>query len=208
MMKNKSKQKLNQKELPETIELTEQSSEQILKFLSGKKQDGDILLAYFQDGVLWGKVIDDKLICSTKFNDKAFLRAHLFNETRELRVIQTPDGLKIFESIEQDGDEEENFSFDRNYLLWGDKLANPQPEGCPEGFTWVDMGQRGIRQCLPFSESELVEKDEEIHRVNLKVRYYANASQRGEDEANRYKGDEGNYHIYARRLLGLSIGGK
>lgn len=200
MTEYKSKQKLNQKELPETIELTEQSSEQILKFLSGKKQDGDILLAYFQDGVLWGKVVGDALKCSAEFNDKAFLRAHLFNKSRELRVIQTPDGLKIFESTEQDGDEEENYSFDRDYLLWGDKLADPQPKGCPEGFTWVDMGQRGIRQCLPFSKSELVEKDKAIHRVILKVRYYANASQREEDK--------GNYHIYARRLLGLSIGGK
>lgn len=199
MTENTPVNKLSQNEL----EVPAEGVSITLSFLQKNAKNGDMLLAYFQDGVLWGKVTDDELIYpkTPEFNDNAFLRAFLFNETRELRLIQTPDGLKAFESKEQINYKGDDITLeDRNYLLWGDKIANPQPEGCPEGFTWVEMGQRGIRQCLPFSESELVEKDKAIHRVILKVRYYAKASQREEDK--------GNYHIYARRLLGLRIGGK
>jgi CRISPR-associated protein (TIGR03984 family) len=198
MTENTPVNKLSQNEL----EVPAESVSITLSFLQKNAKNGDILLAYFQDGVLWGKVIDDELIYpkTPEFNDSAFLRAFLFNKTRELRVIQTSEGLKAFESFEHEGYQGDDFSFDRNYLLWGDKIANPQPKGCPQGFTLVEMGQRGIRQMLPFSESELTQKDGKVHRVVLNLRYYAKASQRD--------ADQGNYHVYARRLLGLSIGGK
>lgn len=200
-MENNLERKLNQKEL-QRIDLTGSSSDEILKFLSEKKQDGDILLAYFQDGVLWGKVDGNELIYpkTPEFNDNAFLRAHLFNESRELRVIQTPYGLKVFENTEQDNYQGDDFSFDRNYLLWGDKIASVKPEERQAGFTLLDMGQRGIRQLLPFEESDFFTQDKKFKRVVLRLRYYAKASQRD--------ADRGNYHVYARRLLGLSIGGK
>ena len=199
MTENTPVNKLSQNEL----EVPTEGTSIILSFLQKNAKNGDILLAYFQDGVLWGKVIDDELIYpkTPEFNDSAFLRAFLFNETRELRIIKTLEGLiKAFESYEKEDYQGDDFSFDRNYLLWGDKIAYPQPEGCPKGFTCVEMGQRGIRQVLPVSESELVKKDKKIHRPVLKLRYYAKTSQRD--------ADKGNYHIYARRLLGISIGGE
>ncbi len=193
---------LEQTDLTEDLNKQKEIESRVLAFLKSQAQVGDVLLAYFQDGVLWGKGADKDLIIpdSPAFTDISFLHAHLFNQEREIRVIQTLEGLKAyrFADIKATKETETSYSYDRTYLLWGDQKINSSGSTLPQGFTRVRMGSRGIEQVLPLTFTPTT--GDSKPQATLTVRYYLKTSTRDRDK--------GNLSIYARRLVSIQEGGK
>lgn len=202
MTEIKSTYKLGKTDLTKELNGSENTGNQVLAFLNKNAQKDDILLAYFQDGVLWGKVLNNELFTleSPSFKDESFLHAHLFNQEREIRVIQTLDGLKAFQFADIKANEKNKatFSYDRTYLLWGDQKVDSLTKELSANFTHVRMGSRGIEQILPLSFTPT--SGDSKTQATLTVRYYLEASTRDKDK--------GNLSIIARRIVSIQEGGK
>lgn len=202
MTEIKSTYILDRKDLTKDLNKYEDKDNQILLFLEELAQEDDILLAYFQDGILWGKGGEKKILIpdSPVFSDISFLHAHLFNQEREIRVIQTLDGLKAYQFADSkaNAENETTYSYDRTYLLWGDQKVKSIEKSIPENFTYVKMGSRGIEQILPLSFTPTL--GDSKTQATLTVRYYLEASTRDKDK--------GNLSIVARRIVSIQEGGK
>lgn len=165
------------------------------KWLVAQPPVGDSawLLAYADDGVIWGEVKAGKLIQAYEIFGESFPKleaetlqhAHLFGSLGEIRIFRQAGKLKAVR-LEEEEDEECD-AFTRSYILWGDKQKNEK-----DGWSWVEDGQLGIHQALPLSYP--VGKRGRIFR--LEVRYYL-----------QYEPDHGQASVGASRLLALKSAG-
>jgi len=152
------------------------------------------LLAYADDGVIWGKVVGKELITAADvfnlnypgafpvLNMEKLQKASLFGEKAEIRVFRKNDSW-IALRIEDNPAAEESDSYDRSYILWGNKVKVRK-----DGWAWVEDGQLGIHQALPLEIDEGISY--RIARID--VRYYIT-----------YEKDHGQASVAVKRLCKL-----
>lgn len=150
------------------------------------------LLAYADDGVIWGELTGCKLVLAQdifehfpKLESQTLQHAHLFGSLGEVRVFRQPGGLKALR-LEDVADPQAD-AFTRSYILWGDSVKKTE-----QGWSWMEDGQLGIHQALPLVRP--VGKQGRAFR--LEVRYYLH-----------YEAGHGQASVAASRLLALKAAG-
>ncbi len=140
--------------------LEEQAKEYKLRFL----------LAHAEDGVIWGKFKDGKLLTADgvfyflpKLRLFTLQQCRAFGETSEIMLWQTDDGFKA--RLIQDQKDTELIP--ENQILWGtqaDKICGD--------FTLVSDGSQGLRHAVPLTNIEF-DKNQKLYRpLRLSVHHY------------------------------------
>ena len=134
------------------------------------------LLAFADDGVIWGRVEKGQLVLSeqaylkysAKFEVETLQQAFLFGENGEVHIWRDGSSLKAW-SYEDQGDEESS-AFDRHYFLWGLYAREMNPEF---QFSLVADGSRELIHAVPFlvAPSRMAETGEK-HFLRLTLRNY------------------------------------
>ncbi|MEH2030746.1 MAG: CRISPR-associated protein Csx19 [Nostoc sp.] len=156
----------NTNDLREWIKQKVQSSEYNLKYL----------LAYAEDGVIWGYFDSEgNLITPTEpeelfpqckfplFRYETLQQCRVFGDSEEIMFWRTEDGLKAI-LIKDNQDTE---FIPEQHILWG-----TQAEQVRDKFTLVSDGSQGLRHAVPLLSIEF-NKTEKLYRpLYLVVRNY------------------------------------
>lgn len=140
--------------------LNKQAEEYQLKFL----------LAHAEDGVIWGKFKDGKLLTADSVFDflpqlRLFTlqQCRAFGETSEVMLWQTDEGFKA--RLIQD--EKDTELIPENHILWG-----TQADKILGDFTLVSDGSQGLRHAVPLTDIEF-DKNQKLYRpLRLSVHHY------------------------------------
>jgi len=150
--------------------------------------DMALLLAHADDGVIWGKVVDQNLaLAGDAFSEvrvalhpKTLQQLRLFGPVGELLIWQTAEGFAG--RLIADGKESPSASFEDHQWLWGTRNRDKDdPKGI---FTLLVDGKQGLRHAPPITGLG-------DDRVMLTLRHYVDYDA------------EGQAHIIASRLTGL-----
>jgi CRISPR-associated protein (TIGR03984 family) len=156
------------------------SDESFETWLLKHAENGDILLAHADDGVIWGYVDNNQLHTSDKvapnisppLSPITLQQLRLFNQKQELRVWRT--GKNAFRAaIIADEKSSSDMAFDEDHLLWGTKAE------LKNNFFLLEDGEQGLRHVIPAIEGI---RDGEIlleKRICLKVRHYLQEADNG-----------------------------
>lgn len=159
------------------------------------------LLAHTDDGVIWGKVQDGKLVLSNsafpevspKLRAKTLQQARLFSPNSELLLWRDGDGACRARVIRDEaGESDKQWCFDEPQIQWGDHKEDER-----NGFTLVADGQQGLRHAVPSCDiKDHFDKPEDKypdrwHPLRLDVRHYL------------AREDDGALSIVQSRLTGL-----
>lgn len=131
------------------------------------------LLAFALDGVIWGRVENDKLtIDATKFapglRAENLLEARLFGEQGEFYIWQTSGTWHSRKLLEGTG--ENRPYYDEKAILWGTNID--RDKDAVNGFTPVREGDLGQRHSLPIPF-------EGKYKARLTVRHYVDFDDMG-----------------------------
>lgn len=126
------------------------------------------LLAHADNGVIWGRLSDGKLVTapvtsfSPALNLKTLQTARLFNSTREIYLWR--DGEGGFQSrLIEEGAGDELAHFDEAQILWGTHAKSTE-----NGFALLSDGAQGLRHFVPLK----VEAIGNGRPLRLKLRHY------------------------------------
>lgn len=153
------------------------------------------LLAHMENGVIWGKIVDQQLVLSSSlFPDvspplDAFTlwEARLFGENAEVRVWRSASGFEACRI--EDRTKEEATAFDESHHLWG--TAAVKQKGA---FILLADGQQGLQHAVPCSIEPRYFRSRELYRpVVLRTRHYLDFD------------EDGRATIVASRLVALSL---
>lgn len=155
------------------------------------------LLAYADDGVIWGEVRDEGLALSGEaFADYSpplklvtLQHARLFGPEAEVLLWRTEDGFAARLLTEIDSDQ--TSCLEEQYLLWGTATANEESHN---GFFLLAEGKQGLRHSPPIKP--ISKNGKEIERLSLTVRHYLDHD------------DDGQTYIKVSRLVTLNNGGE
>lgn len=156
------------------------------------------LLAFLDDGLIWGKMLDGKIEFSTvKGESVAELKADrlqqvsLFDKTAELRLWKEKTNWNVCKISDIDPINGEGESFDEKYILWGNCFEQKSKH-----FSIASDGQQGLKHAVPLiniASGELSERP-----LYLKVRNYIG-----------YQDENKEAYVKASRLVALGVkGGK
>ena len=126
------------------------------------------LLAYADDGVIWGVWKDQKWLLSSdpeaypeispRLRPETLWEVRLFGKQSEWMLWKTETGFQARAILDGHGDP--GMAFDEAYILWGtDQVDRREP------FTQVREADLGIRHTPPLSWKGR-------HKLNLQVRHY------------------------------------
>lgn len=148
------------------------------------------LLAHAEDGVIWGKFQDGKLLTADNVFDflpqlRLFTlqQCRAFGETSEVMLWHTDEGFKA-RLIQDEKDTE--FILE-NQILWG-----TQPDKTCGGFTLVSDGLQGLRHAVPLTDIEFDQKQKLYRPLRLSVHHYVDTDEK-----------TGLTRIYLSRLVNL-----
>jgi len=158
------------------------------------------VIAYADDGVIWGKLLNGKIETSGSYS--SFLdifpslraitlqEARLFGEKAEVRVWREKKEFRAIRTEDKESERAE--AFDEDYILWGTKI-----EANSGKFSLVAEGRQGLRHAVPLvlSEDDFKEKGLPKHPLRLRVRHYID-----------YDAD-GKVFVKASRLVKLFVKG-
>ncbi len=147
------------------------------------------LLAYADDGVIWGKIENKQLVQACQVFGDTFPRleattlhkAHFFGSGAEVRVFRHGDKFRAIRLQEEN--DPAAASYTRSYYLWGD-----HPIKTKGNWSWLEDGQLGIFQALPLAYPPTAKGRE----FQLWVRYYL-----------QFEEGHGQASVAASRLVGL-----
>jgi len=173
-------------------------NDQVISWLTNHLKEHDFLLAFADDGVIWGKMDGDKLITSNQIDEKVspalrgttLQQAFIFNDKEEIRLFR--DELNQWQA-RQIADEGEEL-IKESQILWGDRAYPIQ-----NGFTHVfNARQQGLNHIVPLKvENSQLDPDEKgTQCIRLEVHHIV-----------RYN-EEGEAYIEISRLAGLTVGDK
>lgn len=141
-----------------------------LIWLARKAAEHDLktMLAFAENGVLWGRVESGTLrLASSAFPEyqRSFNLAHLhelrlFGEQAELHLWKNSDStfkFRIFEEGNFNGE-----TMEQTYLLWGNGLAQPDPK---DGFTLMAEGRQNFYHVPPLADGAGT-------HAGLRIRHY------------------------------------
>jgi CRISPR-associated protein (TIGR03984 family) len=137
--------------------------------------DSALFLAHSDDGVIWGRVEEEKLITSDSvFNGISpplraitLQQARIFGMNAEVRVWRNGTGFQACRlEDKQNGASEAS---DESTILWGDN-----PEARIEGFTLVSDGRQGLHHAVPIdvSDSAFGKYPKKLRPLRLLIRHY------------------------------------
>jgi CRISPR-associated protein (TIGR03984 family) len=142
------------------------------------------LLAHADDGVIWGRVDDGKVVTSheagqasaearrvcPELRNQTLQQARLFSEAAELLLWRDGDNqwhARLIRDADTQQGEQSNWddAIDEAQILWG---TDPTP--LTDGFTMMSDGEQGLRHAVPLK----IEKkfNEETRPLRLHVRHY------------------------------------
>lgn len=138
-------------------------------------QDGDILLAHADDGVIWGEVREGRLEISHQVASeisppllfKTLQDLRLFNADREIRIWRTQDTFKGIIIRDTDPTDKTPKAFDEPHLLWGTKAYKRDKD-----FFLLEDGQQGLRHVIPKIKGITDQQKLLENRLYLQVRHY------------------------------------
>lgn len=151
------------------------------------------LLAHAEDGIIWGKFIDNQLVTADSvFDNLPKLRSFTLQQCRafgddgEVMLWQTDEGFKA--RVIQD---DKNTEFIREeQILWGTKVKEINNDF---GFTLVSDGSQGLCHAVPLVDINF-DADKTLYRpLRLLVRHYVD-----------YDDETGLARIYLSRLVNLT----
>lgn len=132
-------------------------------------EQGTLLLAHADDGVIWGKVVNGTLITKPQeLNVVTLQQARLFSENGEYFVWRGGDGkfharIITDRKAEKKEDNKDEY-FDEDQVLWGD---HAEPDG--DGFTKMSDGAQGLVHHVPINVTKATS---DVRPLRLTVRHY------------------------------------
>lgn len=108
------------------------------------------LLAYAEDGVIWGKLNDGKLLLpktAPTLAPQTLLEARLFGDKGEIHLWRSDDGFSACRVTDEPG--KTHGAFDEWQRLWGTEVDNDGKPG--DGFTLLTNGRIGLRHAVPLT---------------------------------------------------------
>ncbi|HRK74815.1 MAG TPA: CRISPR-associated protein Csx19 [Rhodothermales bacterium] len=124
----------------------------VLLWLNQKANGYQYLLAFCDEGVIWGRVEEDKIVFPKKsvqplFLDLTLQEVRLFGKNGELYLWKTEDGFHARSIHIKKTDEDPTWSYQHNeqYYLWGHKVQDIE-----NGFTCLQEGKQGMRHVVPI----------------------------------------------------------
>jgi len=134
------------------------------------------MLAFADDGVLWGKLNDQKiLLTSGSLNWIKLQTLHLFGKLGEFRlwrVGQQFAGCLILDCAGLADSENEPW-FDRGYVLWGTQVDIPGDD-----FSVISDGRQGLRHAVPLRLNKQTRLSS--HPLRILIRNYLAEDQDGQ----------------------------
>ena len=131
------------------------------------------LLAYAEDGVIWGKLEQGKLALpqtdTPTLTPLTLLEARLFGENGEVHIWRTDNGFSACRITEQP---KENGAFDEIQRLWGTDFDRDSKVG--DGFTLLVDGLEGLRHAVPLvvPTNYFVKPPPRFHPALIQTRHY------------------------------------
>jgi len=135
------------------------------------------LLAHADDGVIWGKFQDAKLITTTKpvklfpqcdfpiLRKETLQQCHIFGNKSEVMIWKTSGCFKA-RLIQDDHLTKYDYIIEPQ-ILWGTHGEHHQ-----NGFTLLWDGLQGLKHAVPFTDIELEGNNKVKNKVTLIVRHY------------------------------------
>jgi len=160
-----------------------------------KKNQLNYLLGHAEDGVIWGKFLQDgSLITSdsvfpqcAKLRSCTLQQCRAFGKNAEVMIWQSDEGLKA--RLIKDEHLKRGDYIPEDQILWG-----TQAEEVRDGFTLVSDGSQGLRHAVPLVDIEFDKNSEKTYRpLRLSVRHYID-----------YQQETGLARIYLSRLVNLT----
>ena len=136
------------------------------------------LLAYAEDGVIWGRVEDKELVLPPAhiptLSPLTLLEARLFGENGEIHIWRTDAGFSACRITEH---ESEFGAFDEWQRLWGtesEKLTKKDKEQQEIKFTQLVDGQEGLRHAVPIAipPHDFTTRHPRFHPALIQTRHY------------------------------------
>ena len=160
------------------------------------------LLAYADDGVIWGRLKNgslllagDKDIFAGQFPPLEYgtlQRLYLFGEDAEIHVWKDGGGLKAART--EGGPDAEGHSLEEALVLWGSSIA----QAYKNGFTLMEDGAQGLRHAVPLEVQQAHvarQAGDPLKRpLRLVVRRYLD-----------YNPDTGEAYVRAARMVCLFV---
>lgn len=177
------------------------------------------LLAHADDGVIWGRLDNGKLITSSEVNPskvqvspplrgKTLLQACLFSSHGELLLWRDGDNCwraRIIRDAANGEKPDWDDAIDEYQILWGN---NARP--LRDGFTLMNDGSQGLRHIVPLKVTVIIKGSRPLR---LKVRHYIqydnddNKDNKVDRAKDKFTGRIGGYaRIVSSRLLDLTGG--
>jgi len=154
------------------------TDENVREWLVKQMQDNKLtfLLAFADDGVIWGRMDDGALVIAhetsqkedkknyTELRGKTLQLAHVFGKDMEIRLFRDEMGNWKFAEIKDDGK-----FITESQILWGDKLDD-KDQPVNENFTRLKAERKGIPpQILPIERKEYTDSGKyvrlEVHHM-------------------------------------------
>lgn len=189
--------------MPSTPILPPPTDDNVREWLAGRMKENNLitLLAFADDGVIWGRMDDDKLVISheasqkddkknyTQLRGKTLQQVFAFSEMMEVRIFRDEMGDWKAMKIEDEGEQ----FITESQILWGDKPAKEEDQPVNRQFTKLLAERKGIPpQILPIER----EKYADGKYVRLEVHHMVDFNEDGEA------------YIKLSRLAGISFGEK
>ena len=171
----------------------------LLKWLKQQAEQYQLtyLLAHADDGVIWGKFQNGKLITTTEpvklfpecdfptLRKETLQQCRIFGDKSEVMIWKTDGGFKA--RLIQDEHLMEDDYITESQILWGTHGKHHE-----NGFTLLWDGSQGLKHAVPFREIGLEKNGNLKNKVRLIVRHYINYD------------DSGVARIYLSRLVDLT----
>jgi CRISPR-associated protein (TIGR03984 family) len=171
--------------------------DQVPDWIKGYLENHKYLLAFADDGVIWGKIENGTFITSHQVDasispplrGKTLQQAFIFDEKDEIRLYR--DELNGWQARQvTDG----NVFFKESQVLWGDRAYPSQSK-----FTHVfNARQQGLDHIVPIEvENKQLDADEQGHQcIRLDIHHSVAYNENGEA------------YVAISRLVGIRIGEK
>jgi CRISPR-associated protein (TIGR03984 family) len=161
-------------------------------------EETGFVLAHFDDGVVWGKLIDSALVTSNEFAPEisppfrldTLQQAFIFGKRSEIRLWKDElDNWKARRVSDVEDNTGDNYRFDEYQILWGTKLK----QECPNDFSWIsEARQQGMEHVVPVKVDDAQLK---ARQLRLHVRHFINCD-----------GETGQARVFLSRLVDVLVG--
>jgi CRISPR-associated protein (TIGR03984 family) len=162
---------------PKVLEAPQLSDKESLKQWIEKQQKNyklQYLLAHAEDGVIWGKFENDKLVTAECLWDQSpplkpttLQQCRIFGKEAEVMLWRKEDGWQA--RVIQDAPEVDCII--EKQMLWGNQIEKSE-----KGFTLLTDGQQGMRHAVPITDISIDPKKSKSspRLVYLHVKHYVN----------------------------------